>query len=627
MLLQKDMLAEHYRRLEAAPETGEPVVYTFVPGNLTELIRSFGALPVLPEINALQSAMRGKSQGYIAAAEKAGHSEDVCSYVKCDLGMLKAGNVSPTGTRLPKPDLLLLSYTGCYTFMKWFELLREEYRCPMVFLQIPYQGDGAQSPAMRSYVARQIRESLIPALEKATGRRFDEERLRENLRLSAAAEDDLVAVLQSAKKTPSPIDAYFGAVYYVGPIFSAFRGTEEGAAYYRTLRQEVEGRVARGEGPMTPAGRLDEQKYRLVVEGPPNWTHFREFWRMFADEGAVVVASTYSKVGGTYDFGFRHDPADPLGTLADYCSGCYTNLQPAVARRDARALRRGVPGRRVPDPLGQVLQLVLGRAAADAARGGDADRNPGRVHRVGSRRPALLLGRQSEEPPGELLPDARGAPGRKCRRELRRRHRSRLDDDQGRGSRRAAGRCSAAGSRTRARTTTSRPRSPGRRRSSAPGSASSSARWRSRRTRDARAPPARLPARADAGPAPTPPRAHRRGDRPGCSGRARRPRRRGRGDLRRDPGRGGGAIPGPAIPRSGPTSFATRPGRPMRASPRRSRESAPACASTACSALYDKCIIRVENEPVELGFREHIGKALDRAGEHSAAFARPSSAP
>jgi benzoyl-CoA reductase subunit B len=31
-------------------------------------------------------------------------------------------------------------------------------------------------------------------------------------------------------------------------------------------------------------------------------------------------------VGGTYDFGFRHDPADPLGTMADYCSGCYTNL-------------------------------------------------------------------------------------------------------------------------------------------------------------------------------------------------------------------------------------------------------------------------------------------------------------
>ena len=78
---------------------------------------------------------------------------------------------------------------------------------------------------------------------------------------------------------------------------------------------------------------MGEEKYRLVVEGPPNWTSFREFWKMFYDEGAVVVASTYTKVGGVYDFGFRHDPDHPLESLADYCLGCYTNLQPAVAHR------------------------------------------------------------------------------------------------------------------------------------------------------------------------------------------------------------------------------------------------------------------------------------------------------
>ena len=64
--------------------------YTFVPGNLTELIRCFDLLPVLPEINALQAGMRGKSREYIALAEKHGHSEDVCTYVKCDFGMMKS---------------------------------------------------------------------------------------------------------------------------------------------------------------------------------------------------------------------------------------------------------------------------------------------------------------------------------------------------------------------------------------------------------------------------------------------------------------------------------------------------------------------------------------------------------
>ena len=62
-----------------------------------------------------------------------------------------------------------------------------------------------------------------------------------------------------------------------------------------------------------------------MVEGPPNYTSFRDFWKMFYEEGAVVVASSYTKVGGTYEFGFRHDPNRPLESLADYCLGCYTN--------------------------------------------------------------------------------------------------------------------------------------------------------------------------------------------------------------------------------------------------------------------------------------------------------------
>jgi benzoyl-CoA reductase subunit B len=31
-------------------------------------------------------------------------------------------------------------------------------------------------------------------------------------------------------------------------------------------------------------------------------------------------------VGGVYDNGFRHDAARPLESLAEYCMGCYTNL-------------------------------------------------------------------------------------------------------------------------------------------------------------------------------------------------------------------------------------------------------------------------------------------------------------
>ncbi len=326
MLRQKELISGYYERLCAAPETGEKTVATFVPGNLAELIQCFDMVPILPEINALQAGMRKQSGNYVLDAERMGHSEDVCTYVKSDIGMLRGGNIGPTGKKLPDPDLLLLSYTGCFTFMKWFELLREEYNCPTSMLQVPYQARGEILPEMRDYVIKQLKTETIPALEKASGVKFDIDRLREKLEFSRRAEDDLVAVLESAKHRPSPIDSYFGGVYYIGPIFTAFRGTEEGCGYYKLLREEIEQRTAEGKGPLTPEGEVTDERFRLVVEGPPNWTHFREFWKMFYDEGAVVVASTYTKVGGLYDRGFRHDPSDPLGTLADYCLGCYTNL-------------------------------------------------------------------------------------------------------------------------------------------------------------------------------------------------------------------------------------------------------------------------------------------------------------
>ena len=325
-LRQKRMIAEHYEKLARAPEEGNKVAYTFVPGNLTELMWAAGMLPVLPEINALQSGMRGKSAAYITEAEKSGHSEDVCAYVKSDIGMMKSGNIGPTGTKIPDPDVLLLSYTGCFTFMKWFELLREEYDCPTVMLHVPYQGDGIITDDMRDYVVDQLKNKVIPTLESVTGRKLDMDDLSERLARSAAAEDNLVNVWTSAKRRPSPIDGYFGGVYYIGPIFTAFRGTEDAVLYYEELWEEVQERIEKGLGPATPDGVIEEEKFRLVVEGPPPWTNLYDFWRMFAREGAVCVASTYTRVGGVYDTGFRHDPDRPLESLAEYCLGCYTNL-------------------------------------------------------------------------------------------------------------------------------------------------------------------------------------------------------------------------------------------------------------------------------------------------------------
>ncbi len=327
MILQKEMLGNLFTELSTAKENGKKVVYTFVPGNLTELILALDMLPVYPEINALQSGMRKKSGSFIKDAEKMGFSEDVCTYVKCDIGMMLNGNIGPTGEKLPPPDMLLLSYTGCFTFMKWFENLERLYPgVEIAMLHTPYQEDGKITEDQVKYMVKQMQEDVIPKLEKVAGKKLDYDRLSGMLKKSAEAEEYWSKVLQSAKHVPSPIDSYFAGVYYMGPLFSAFRGTDQAVDYYKELYNEVTQRKNLGLHPINPEGELKEERFRLVVEGPPNWTNFREFWKIFYDMGAVIVASTYTKVGGLYDLGFRHEPEKPLESLAKYCMGCYTNL-------------------------------------------------------------------------------------------------------------------------------------------------------------------------------------------------------------------------------------------------------------------------------------------------------------
>src|SRR5262245_65522022 len=98
-------MAAQYHRRTSAPETGAKVASTFVPGNLNELIMCFGLVNNLPEVNAIQSGLRRQSGAYVLEAEKIGHSEDVCTYVKSDVGMMAKGHIRQNGKKLTNPEL------------------------------------------------------------------------------------------------------------------------------------------------------------------------------------------------------------------------------------------------------------------------------------------------------------------------------------------------------------------------------------------------------------------------------------------------------------------------------------------------------------------------------------------
>ncbi len=196
------MIADHYSRLARAPETGREErlhLRARQPDRARALVRSAAgaARDQRPAVGHARQI-----EGVHRAGREAGHSEDVCTYVKCDFGMMKSGNVGPTGERLPEPDLLLLSYTGCFTFMKWFEILREEYDCPVVMLHVPYQAEGVDhradadvrrrpaarqgDPGARAGLRPQVRRGPAQGVPRPLGARRGRPRLRCSSRPSTA---------------------------------------------------------------------------------------------------------------------------------------------------------------------------------------------------------------------------------------------------------------------------------------------------------------------------------------------------------------------------------------------------------------------------------------------------------
>ena len=109
---------------------------------------------------------------------------------------------------------------------------------------------------------------------------------------------------RSARRRPAPFDAYFDSINMMGPI-NALRGTKEAADYFDVVVDAYEKMVEDG------IGVLDEERFRIVVEGPPPYPYYRNFRNLFETWKAVAVQSTYSTVGGTWEFGFRHDPDHP----------------------------------------------------------------------------------------------------------------------------------------------------------------------------------------------------------------------------------------------------------------------------------------------------------------------------
>lgn len=306
--LSRDIMTDWMQQITGAIESGQPSAYMMVSGNCVEILRCFDIVPVFPEINALQLAIRKNSLPYIIKAEEIGYASDNCAYVKADVGYTLAGGVGEGGT-VPKPALIVCNFVGCNVYIKWFEHCASMMNVPMVMLDVPFLREDQPSTEDVKYVMSQLQD-LIKSCEELTGKKFDIDRLSECLEYSARAEIGWAKAKALCKAKPAPYDCYFDMINMMGPI-NALRGTREAAEFFEAVVEQYEHMVEEG------IGVLEEERFRIVVEGPPPYPYYRNFRNLFEAWGAVAVQSTYSTVGGTWDFGFCHDPERPLESIAE----------------------------------------------------------------------------------------------------------------------------------------------------------------------------------------------------------------------------------------------------------------------------------------------------------------------
>ena len=373
---------------------------------------SFDLLPVLPEINALQSAMRGK----IARVHRRGrearplrgrlHLREV-RHRHDEVGQRRPDRRAPAEARPAAALLHRLLH------------VHEVVRAPARGVRLPGRDAPRALPGRRARSRDAMRDYVVDAAP----RRRSSRRSRRSPGSATTRTGCASCLARSARGRGRP-----GRGAPVGASTGRRRSTPTSAAsttsarssprsaaredavdYYRALRAEVEERIARrARARSRPTGDSSASasawSSRARPTGPASAssgrcspTRARSSWPRPTPRSAASTTSASATI-----------PTGPLETLADYCMGCYTNLNLPDARRHARRATcadydaDGFLINSVKScnsfSAGQLTILREVESAHRAAR---------RLHRERPRRPALLLRGQHQEPARVVLPDDR----------------------------------------------------------------------------------------------------------------------------------------------------------------------------------------------------------------------------
>jgi benzoyl-CoA reductase/2-hydroxyglutaryl-CoA dehydratase subunit BcrC/BadD/HgdB len=300
--LQK-VVAEYYLRCISAKPEGRPVGWMPPMNGAIELFYAMDLQPVFPENWSPVCAAFGLTPRNFTVSENMGFSRDLCGYLRNIIGYvhgLMNEKDSPFGG-LPEPDMILSPGGGCVPVMKIFHALERRFPESKVFYaDLPqvavedikdYHIDYAMSESQR----------LADFLTETTGRRLDEDRLREVVLLSDRACELWDEIMSFRRYRPVPFSAAEMGIMFV---MVTLQGTQIAVDYLIRVRDEIRQKAEAG------IGVIENEKIRLFWDNIPLWYNMGLF-NYFEKFGGVVVAETYSAA-----WSIRLDTQNPKKALA-----------------------------------------------------------------------------------------------------------------------------------------------------------------------------------------------------------------------------------------------------------------------------------------------------------------------
>lgn len=323
--LQKELMEAHYQRVGEAARRGIPVVYVTAMFPV-EIVKAFepACAAVYPENHAVSLIVKGLAERFAETAVSRSSIDRMgCSYELANTGylyeMLESG-ADPAKSAgvplLPPPDVLLACNNQCDVVAEWYQNLSGMFGGrPFKVINVGNRYDGAVGATRLEYVKGQLLD-VIGLLEEVTGSRLDTDRLLEVAARSNEAVRLWREYLRFGMLRPSPVTAFDG-FFHMALIVSE-RGTEDAARYYRTLLEETQDAVSRGEAAVEP------EKHRLLWDNLATWFNFGALKRYMASRGIAVVGSTYLDIW-TKELDVSSFE-NLLDSMAEAYSVMYTNL-------------------------------------------------------------------------------------------------------------------------------------------------------------------------------------------------------------------------------------------------------------------------------------------------------------